>query len=375
MIRFYVTVIFSIAFVFSPTISEADDFLVEEDLTLNWTFFDDDQRLLLPFLSNSYDSPAAIHLLVDKEYGNNAKLRLAIPENTSIFIEGKYIDYVDETTQYYYLVDSLKAQFDVKEVTITLFNEDRFEMPISAKVGYIHVTFNTSVNVNPVQPRELDRDAEYFKIIILIIFTFFVVIHFLFPSELREFYSIGSLITFRFTDTFLTKFRTINKIQSLIIVFQASMLSAIMVISISYYNNPLEEYINLNLNPIFGWLIILLITLSLLFFKYVLISSVSYLFGISERTNFYFIEFLRLSMLFYTLIFVAISYVVINHFYSLESLLESLIYLVVVFNLLRFAIIYFKFQRNLTIKNLHLFSYLCTTELIPIVMGLNFFIK
>jgi type III secretory pathway component EscU len=82
-----------------------------------------------------------------------------------------------------------------------------------------------------------------------------------------------------------------------------------------------------------------------------------------------------MAMIFYTLIFLALVFVVVNHFYSLQSLLNTLMIIVIIFNFLRFGILYFKFQRNISIKKIHLFSYLCSTELIPIVIGLNFFLK
>ncbi|MCK5466930.1 MAG: DUF4271 domain-containing protein, partial [Cyclobacteriaceae bacterium] len=91
--------------------------------------------------------------------------------------------------------------------------------------------------------------------------------------------------------------------------------------------------------------------------------------------NFYFIEFLRMAMIFYSIMFVILSYTVINKFYLVDILLESLIFIVIFFNLIRFIIIYFKFRRSITMKSLHLFSYLCTTELIPIIIGLKFFLK
>ena len=94
-----------------------------------------------------------------------------------------------------------------------------------------------------------------------------------------------------------------------------------------------------------------------------------------KRINFYFIEYLRMAMIFYSLVFVALSYTVINNFYSLNTLLKTLIFIVIAFNFIRLIIIYFKFQRNMSIKNLHLFSYLCSTELIPMIIGLNFFVK
>jgi hypothetical protein len=355
--------------------AHSQDFLVEKDLRLDWTFYSEDEQIVLPFLDNNDESPFAIHLVNDLDYGRGTYLKVEIPSSTSLFIENKFIFHFDESTVRLFSIDSLRTQLSRDNLYLTLYNKKGFESPPASSIGFIHNTFDTAMNVNPISTREIDTRNDYIKIIILLVFTFFVVLHTLLPSELMEFYSLGSLLTFRYTDTYLTKFRIITKTQTLVIVYQAAMLSAIMMISLHYYNNPLGASLMMRLNPIFGWLIIFALTLIMIFFKYLLITIVSHLFGITDRINFYFVEYLRMAMIFYSIIFAIISYTVINRFYSLEDLLKALILVVIIFNFLRFIVIYFKFQRNISIKNLHLFSYLCSTELIPIVIGLNFFIK
>lgn len=353
----------------------SQDFLVEEDLRLDWTFYSEDEQTVLPFLDENNESPYAIHLLHDLDYGKGTYLKVNIPAATSLFIENKFIFHFDNDTVRLFSIDSLRSQLSKEQLYLTLYSKAGFKSPPASSIGFLRRDFDTAMNVNPISQREIDARNDYLKIIILLVFTFFVVLHTLLPSELREFYSISSLMTFRYTDTYLTKFRIITKTQTLVIVYQAAMLAAIMIVSLHYYNNPLGTSIMMRVNPIFGWMMIFALTLVLIFFKYILITIVSHLFGITDRINFYFIEYLRMAMIFYSMIFMVISYVVINRFYSLEELLRALILVVIIFNFLRLVVIYFKFQRNISIKNLHLFSYLCSTELIPIVIGLNFFVK
>jgi len=350
-------------------------FLVEKDLKLDWTFYDEKEQNTLPFLDNNSNAPFAIHLNVAMNFGRETYLLLEIPANTSLFIENRFMVHYPVKSNKYFSLDSLKSTLTQENLYLTLFRNDGFDAPPASSIGYLHQTFDRAMNVNPINTRNMDRKSDYLKVIILIIFTFFVIVHSLFPTELLDFYSLSSLVTFRFTDTYLTKFRNITKIQTLVIVFQAAMLSGVMIISLHYYNNPLGDSFIMASNPLWGWLVVFAITLTLIFLKYALISIMSHLFGMTDRINFYFIEYLRMAMIFYTAIFIALSYVVINHFYSLSSILNTVIIIVIVFNFVRLIIIYFKFHGNMSIKNLHLFSYLCSTELIPIVIGLNFFIK
>jgi hypothetical protein len=364
-----------IIFLFTSQIAKGQDFLVERDLRLDWIFKSGNQQQMLPFLDHSSEMPYAIHLPTQLNYGKETYLKMDIPSGTSLFIDNKFLRYFEGDTTKLFSMDSLFSLYQQDSIYLTLFNKAGFGKPPRATIGYLHASFDTGMNVNPIAFREIDTKADFLKIIILTIFTFFVVLHSLLPAELLDFYSISTLFAFRYTDTFMTKFRSLTKTHTLVIIYQAAMLASIMIVSLHYYNNPLGDLFIMKINPIFGWLIVFLITLALIFLKYVLISIVSHLFGVADRINFYFLEYLRMAMIFYSLIFVVVSYMIINHLHSLDSLLNTLIFVVIGFNFLRLIMIYFKFRRNIPIKNLHLFSYLCSTELIPIVVGLNFFVK
>jgi hypothetical protein len=353
----------------------ARDFLVEEDVRLNWVFYDQSQNVMLPFLDNSSEYPVAIHLIMEKDYGEAAYLMMKIPSEVSLFLEGKLITTYDEPTTRLYSIDSLNSRFGKRGLKITLYRKKSFLRPVESKIGFIHNSFDASLNVNPVVFRDFDSKVDFLKLIILIVFSFFVALHTLFRADILEFFSLQSLFTFRLTATAFLKYRTLTKIQVMVIVFLSALLSTVLITYLYYYNNPFGESFLVRTNPIFGWFTVFALVLFFIFLKYVLISIVSTLFKVPEGVNFYFIEFLRMAMIFYSIVFVLLSFTVINHFYMVDSLLEKLIMAVAIFYIIRFLILYFKFRRTVSMKNLHLFSYLCTTELIPIILGLKFFIK
>lgn len=352
------------------------NFLVEEDLSLDWVFYNNDEQVMLPFLDNDQESPEAIHLSIDmNSYGKESRLLIEVPANSSLFLENKFVKSYKDSVILLLLIDSLNNIFEKESLQLTLFNKSGFRNPSGAKIGFIHRSFDSSIDLNPVEIRRIDSRSEYFKIIILILFTFFVVLHAFFPAELMDFLSFRILVTFRTTSTLLLKYRSISKIQLLIIVYQAALLSGVLIIFLSYYNNPLSQSSFLKINPILGWLITLGAILILLLVKYILVAILSMLFGLGDRVNYYFIEFLRMAMIFYSIIFAVLSYTIINHFNSLSALLNSLIIVIILFFVFRFVILFIKFRKTISMKSLYLFSYFCTTEIIPIIIGLNFLIK
>lgn len=374
---FTINFISFLAFLFLANSGPAfgQNFLITEDVSLDWVFYDEGEKTMLPFLANNKQYPVSMHLSVDLDKGKQAYLMLEIPENASLFIQNKFISHHDKSELKYYSLDSLRNVFKIDNLQLTLYNNARFSYPSDAKIGFIHKTLATSVDVNPVLLRHFDDRSDYLKMIILLLFTFFVVLYSLFPAELLDFFSLRRLFTFRFTNTALTKYRSLTKTQTLVIFYEAMLLAGILIIFLNYYSNPVGEAFFLKINPIWGWLLIFGIVLLLVFLKYILISIVSALFGLVDRINFYFVEYLRMSMIFYSILFIIISYTIINKFYILDVLLDGLIISVIIFNLMRLVVLYFKFRRSISMKSLHLFSYLCATELIPIVIGLKFFLK
>ena len=368
-------IILGVLLISNVTALLAQEFLVEEDLRLNWVFHDEGEQLMLPFLDNSSDRPFAIHLTIENNYGNEAYLRLSIPAKTSLLIENKFISNFQDEKVKYFLVDSLLQNFGVESLNLTLYNKIGFESPTDTKIGFIHKTFNSRMNVNPINQRDLDGKNDYLKIIILLVFTFFVVLYALFPSDLFEFLSIQNLFTFRFTETAFIKYRTLTKTQTLVIAYQAALMASILIVFLNYFYNPFGQTFLTRINPVLSWLVIFVLILILIFFKYILISIISTLFKVPDKINFYFVEFLRMAMIFYSIVFIVLSFTVINQFYLVGLLFENLIAVVISFNIIRFIFLYFKFRRTVSMKSLHLFSYLCTTELIPIVLGLKFFLK
>ena len=373
-LKYFISIVSVLLFVNSVQ-CYAQNFLVKRDMRLDWVFYDKDEKVMLPFLDNSKEYPVAIHLSVDLDHGNEAYLVMDIPAGTSLFLENKFVKHYEKEAKHKYSLDSLSNVFKRSTIQLRLYNKESFTSPTDTKIGFLHRGFDAVTNVNPISKRNIDGRSEYLKIIILVLFTFFVVLQSLFPSDLFEFLSFRTLITFRYTDTLLSKYRSITKTQILVIIYQAALLSGVLIVFLNYYSNPFEKMSLLTINPILGWLSFLGIILVLFMLKYLLISMLSFLFGLDDRINFYFVEFLRMSMIFYSILFLVVSYTVINRFYSVENLLDNLVMFIVVFNVLRFFLLYFKFRSTVAMKNLHLFSYLCTTELIPIIIGIRFFIK
>jgi len=114
---------------------------------------------------------------------------------------------------------------------------------------------------------------------------------------------------------------------------------------------------------------------ALLLGKYLLIQAVGSVFKLSGVTHVHFYEYLLFSRVFYTVVvFLQFALFLVAPVW-VSVIAEVVIWIVLLFNIVRIVIINSVLSRLTSAKNLYLFSYLCTTELIPLLIGIKILIK
>jgi hypothetical protein len=114
---------------------------------------------------------------------------------------------------------------------------------------------------------------------------------------------------------------------------------------------------------------------ALLLGKYLLIQAVGSVFKLSGVTHVHFYEYLLFSRVFYTaVVFLQFALFLVAPVW-VSVIAEVIIWVVLLFNIVRIVVINSVLSRLTSAKNLYLFSYLCTTELIPLLIGIKILIK
>ncbi|MGM0580081.1 MAG: DUF4271 domain-containing protein [Bacteroidota bacterium] len=109
--------------------------------------------------------------------------------------------------------------------------------------------------------------------------------------------------------------------------------------------------------------------------KVILVSIVSNLFGNNKIPAYYVKEMLNINLFFVIILFFSSIFI-----YLFEGAIPSFwltiaTYSVVLFYLLRLILLYFKILKLSSFSNLYLFSYFCTTEIFPFLIGLKYFMR
>ena len=123
------------------------------------------------------------------------------------------------------------------------------------------------------------------------------------------------------------------------------------------------------------WLIISIVIYLSTFIKLIFFLMMSWLFNLGTGYKRQFTDFFSTSSIFFLLAATVLSILVYAQIISGFNISLILGQLVVVFFLYRTILIYFKLLQVSEHSKLYIFSYICTTELIPLFIGIKYLMK
>lgn len=354
----------------SVNLSAQVDTVTVFDFSTEWMFYDGNSRL--PLVRKSDFEGNIILFEIDKREWVNSFLTIEYPKPFSLFIDDKL--YSSGTTS---------AFIDIKGITakdyrsdITVYSEALNPFYLSTKALKIIDSSNNALgnDVVIVEPRVRDPFQNFFIIASIIVLIYFTVLYTFYPRSLAEYFSLTRAISPRELDENLLKTRPFTGINISIYIF-ISLIIGLLIYSIIHLANlfpeELQYYPESSFIGIWYWLKLSTNIFALIFLKYILITIFSNLFVVNEFVSSHFYNSLRLLFMLAVLLMLitgALYYgFVKNHTILYFSIYSVLLYSIPFISL----IIYLKLMNSSGYKKLHLFSYLCGTELIPYVIILS----
>jgi len=354
---------------------ELDGYTSVQDLRSSWSFYSSKEGTYLPFIPANGQETYAVHIEVDLRRFPGEFLIIRYPAKTSTWIGGELINYYENEALVHTSTDSLRQLFRKDVLRLILYNPNRDFDRLATFIGHEEKDWNSYAQLNRIAERKTFDEKDSFLIITLLIISLFTLLSRLFPKDFRDFFNIGSLFLTSTASDDIFKPRTLVKAQ-MIFLLALSALIAYLLTVYHYYRqlSPLDPLLGES-GIIGSWVILTFVAYLIILLKYLLIYLVSILFNISEKINYYFFEIIILSMVFYMALFVLLMGVELVSFRAVEPFIKILVYPVILFYIIRLIILFFKIRSGTSIQNLHLFSYLCSTELLPIVIGLKYFLQ
>lgn len=120
------------------------------------------------------------------------------------------------------------------------------------------------------------------------------------------------------------------------------------------------------------WLLLGIATNLVIYLKYALIILAGWLFHTRQVVSRHFTDFINTSSLFYVLVTISLSLSTYTTFISGALFARAVMLAILFFLFYRTFLLYIKLLQLSPYSKLYIFSYICTTELIPVLIGLKF---
>ncbi|ELR69884.1 alkaline phosphatase superfamily [Fulvivirga imtechensis AK7] len=358
--------------------SFAADTTVVKDLSHDWFFYDKSSKSYLPLVSRSLFKENTVHFDIAPAQYSNSLLKITSDKPLSVFINNNIVDIV--AIEAYYSLDSLSRAYKDPILHIALYNKNLNIFSISAEVIRMMPSRPIPLveNVIVIKPRGENLFQNFMVGGLIVIAAFLAALYNYFPRTLTDFFKASKALSLRESDENLIKSRPLNQVNLLFYLY-LSFLIALVLIFISNAGNIHMEtslfYPRSFLDGMWKWAKLSLILFGWFIAKLLLVSNMSALFRLGNFSVSHFINYMRLTLFIFTIGLL----IIIFSYYGFEILspayYKGVLNVIFVFMGLRVLILFFKLLSTASYKILHLFSYLCGTEVIPFVMllylGLN----
>lgn len=304
-----------------------------------------------------------------------ADIALAVPANAAVFINGVMWFFAKSDTSVTVNSEVLRRNFPSNGTSreLAIFKRGINKGDIFIQKGIFEKGSWQGIaedNVNWASHREKDEVEEFFFIAILVVFLLISLFKVIYPVVLSFTIRPGSVFsTEDFTESNSIRKFFSEEILFFLLIFNM-LLMLLAMVSVYYVDvDWLKGYMVGDLDYMFLiWLsgtgVLLLI--SLLRFIWLKISAKIFRIKRFEFTHFFYM--LRIASVIMVLIFSILIVCLTNNFFEKKAMMNFLLYGFFFIYIFGILMLFLMMTKKVSFKNYHLFSYLCTAELIPFLV-------
>ena len=353
----------------------ASQYYTIQDLQSEWLTIDA-QNHYIPFVV-SQEPRTTIGVSLDLvQYAGN-QLRCCVPKNSAVLIDQQIIARPTYDRCFNLNIDSLYRVYGQKSVLLTVYQPQKALSEIHLSIT--SASPSTTFPENQIKERADTAKGDFFVIGLIALLVIYAVLINQYPKTFKTIYNLPGMLSFRMREKDM-RIRLINEAHILFLVQHCLLVAflLIMLVASSPASSMAIPYINLSPHTVSAFLLLWVelgvIVFATVWVKYVLIMLFGSLFRLRYLKNFHMFDFMRMSLIFWLTIFflVICTYQNVNvtdAFYS-----KILTYLFIIFAVARIIILYLRLLKNAQFRNMYLFSYICTAEIIPLLVCLELII-
>jgi len=337
--------------------------------------YDNSLDTYLPVVDLEELDEKSIHINFNKDKHGNYLLSLKAQSNISAFIDNKMIASLSNSEQRFYETDKLFDQYG-SNFKLTIYSEGlsarSFDLLLLTE-DLPETKFLEDEEVVLVSQRDRDEAFQNFIIVALIVLGIYLsTINNFYPKVTAEFFKLSRALSVREIDENLLKSRPFTRINLTFYLFFSLLTSYTLIILFHLGEMGYTQGLQSTGGFIWFWINISGLIMLWLFGKYLLVSYFTSLFNIKSFLPSHYFNYVRIGLIVFLLSVVAL---IISYFgieVSSPTYYQAIFNLVLIAIIIRSIVVMLKLMNSASYKFLHLFSYLCGTEFIP--LGIIFFL-
>ncbi len=367
-----------------------------EVLSSDWLVYDSRAALYVPFVADYHTQSKAIYLKINNKRLNPGYLCFKPKQKASLYIKQHFIRYCNAREWQNIRLDSLYALEKDKSIELTLFFGDEPSGRIKAPTTYIlakpfresEAPVTTTPNTLVLNEQTEEEESIYKKVLNRAsevdhyIMAFALVSLLIISSGLNKLHPVFSTLAMRQIVSALNAPKSVTKRLDAALVFAYTifyaLLTALFLLTLQRYGAFFQKFplSNTALSKLFmnSALIIAACCVGVLL-KYLFIRFFAYLFfNRSQLGDLHFWEYIHISLLFMNVATVCLFlYLTLVRFLPANTT-NFILYVVGTLFVVRLIILGYRLIPDLKGHKLYLFSYLCSTEILPTLAVVGFLV-
>ncbi|MBL3657758.1 DUF4271 domain-containing protein [Fulvivirga sediminis] len=342
------------------------------NLDQDWYFYEDNGYL--PVIDKGEHYGKTLHFNLNSDDYADAMVLFRSDQQLSVFINNQ-LSFVLKNKKLL-AIDSLAERYG-ENMHFTIYNKNLNPFGIDNHILRIDSSSTSPLSNDLVIIKQRKRTIFNEVIIVgmVILLALLAVLYSSYPKVFNDFFKVRRALGVRELDENLLKSRPLSPV-NLLFYFYLSLMVAVLLMLYVNLSATFQEVAIFRSESfwygLFNMLKISLLAFSWFLLKYLLITNLTSLFKLGFFQSSHFYNSMRINLL-----LISIYFIIIAGSYFCFSILNPEYY-TNLFNILltimglRVIILFFRLMNTGSYKTLHLFSYLCGTEVVPYVVLLYF---
>jgi hypothetical protein len=361
-----------------------------QNLEDQWLVYDASYKGYVPYFQKEYGVQPTLSLYLNLKKYSHYSLSIQVPQPTHLFVQSQLCRTLQPDRQLILNIDSLQKRYKLNSLLVTLYAPEGYaQLPTATIVYKNQETPTTQKSTTPQsvfaqsrqpQLRELSRFQDFVTVAIVFLLAFYTFLLNYHPKAFQRNFSFQAILTVDTREDATVIAKPLSQINLLFVLAHSMSLGLFYMIAQWYSESFFVNVLPINLSGSFGELVQYFLSCTgmiflLLIIKYFFVYAIGVVFGINNAASVHYYEYLLFSRIFF-LVVIPLQFIFMLSFPQLLVwFIQTIFVAVIILNIARMFVISSVLNKITSFRNLYLFSYLCATELIPLLIGIKFLAK